>query len=320
MNSRHLRRAACLAALASLTACFGGAAQKARPEAQSRAETLLIRGIRAEQRGNAREAEKLLLESLAVSSSIEDETAKALSNINLARLYRLQHDMVRARGSIDAALGMLGNGADIYAEAAFEKALIELQADSGVALLWAEKSVAAGKGTLLGRCLNLLGRIQLARGDLKGSASTLQKALAENRENGLAEEEANSLRMLGIMARGEHRMAEAEGVLAEALEIDKRTGVSVKIATDLEELATTARMADNLEKAARYLERAYDVHLSNGRLRKAGENQAVMADLFDRLGEGRKAETARKIAQKIAGEVKDQSRDSSETIKPSRSP
>src|SRR6185369_13876469 len=118
MSKHLLRRLACLAIIVPLTGCFGNSAPKARPEVQARTETLLMRGIRAEQRGDTLEAEKLLVESLSLSTSIEDDIAKAKANINLARLYRFRHDTIHAMESIDAALRTLGPGMEIYAEAA----------------------------------------------------------------------------------------------------------------------------------------------------------------------------------------------------------
>ncbi|HEX9080573.1 MAG TPA: tetratricopeptide repeat protein, partial [Desulfuromonadaceae bacterium] len=164
MNSLRRPTLACLLACL-LSGCFGGAA-KPRPEVRVRAETLIQRAVRAEHKGDLPEAENLLTESLRLSTSIEDNPAMAAARINLARLYRLRHDTARAREAIDGALALLGTEADSYGEAAQEKALIELTTDSGVALAWAHKAVTAERGSWGGRRLNLLGRIQVGRGDL----------------------------------------------------------------------------------------------------------------------------------------------------------
>jgi tetratricopeptide (TPR) repeat protein len=319
----YLRLLASIVALFSLTGCFGGSKQNVRPEAQVRAESLLVRAVRAEHKGDVKEAENLLRESLVVSTSIEDNSAKAMALINLARLQRLGHDPASATVDIDSALDLLRTAeAGIYAEAAQEKALIVLSTNNAdAALSWAEKSVAAEKGNLLGRRLNLLGRIQLVRGDTANSTATLNKALSENHGSGNAEEEANTLRMLGIIARSGNNITEAERLLNEALEIDKRIGVSGKIAIDLEDLAATARLAGNHENEVKYLERAYEVHLNSGRTRQAIATQTTLVEVFNLLGDFDKADKARKTAQTLMDTSKIQQPGiSPDTIKPSKSP
>lgn len=322
MSNPVLSRLAWIALLVSLTGCFGGAPQKPLPQTQARAESLLMRAVRAEQRGDVREAEKLLRESLGVSSSIDDAPAKAKALVNLARLFRLGREPSKAAEAIDAALEILEPEAAFHAEACQEKALVELSSGKAAAALpWAERAVVKERGGLLGRRLNLLGRIQLARGDMTAAAAALKKALDENRRSGHAEEEANSLRMLGIIARTGNEVAESERLLSEALEIDKRIGASVKIATDLEELALTARRGGNLEKTALYLERACDVHLNGGRMLPAVADLTALAELFAQLGNARKAETTRNKAQQIAEQqTPHQPGTSPVTTKPSSSP
>lgn len=322
MNNPRFSWLACLAVGALLSGCFGGGAQKPRPQTQARADALLMRGVRAEQRGNAREAERLLRESLNVSSSIDDGPAKAKALINLARLYRLGHEPSKAAEAIDAALDLMEPDAPFYAEAFQEKALIELSAGrTAAALPWAEKTVAKERGGLLGRRLNLLGRIQLAQGDMSAAGATLKKALEENRRSGHVEEEANSLRMLGIIARMGNEVTESARLLNEALVIDKGIGASVKIATDLEELAQTARVAGNLDKAAGYLERACDVHLNGGRMAPAVADLTTLAEVFDRMGNTQKAETARNKARQIAEQQTPHQPDKlPATTRPSNSP
>lgn len=291
--------AACLLLL--LSGCFGGSASKARPEVQIRAETLMIRGIRADQRGDILEAERLLTESLRLSSSIEDNPAMARAHINLARLSRLRNDTARARNTADSALALLEPGSPDYAEAAQEKAQVELPGDSALALAWAEKAVAAEKGTLLGRRLNLLARIQMARGDMDSAILTLKKALDENRQAELKEEEANSLRMMGILARGQQRTTDAERLLTEALEIDKRIGVSTKVAVDLEELSTTALASGAMDKAIALMRRAQEVNLGGGRSSRAAANLRALAEICRRAGRMLEAEEALKAAEGLGG-------------------
>ncbi|RII31434.1 MAG: hypothetical protein CXR30_01065 [Geobacter sp.] len=313
---------ACSLLLTMLSGCFGGTAKNVRSEAQTRADSLLVRAIRAEQKGDTREALKMLSEAFSVSASIEDTHAKAIALINIARLHRLNHEAGPATTAIDTALELPVNDGGIFSEAAQEKALILLTTNNAdAALPWAEKSAASANDALLGRRLNLLGRILLGRNEMAASVPILEKALKENREHGNAEEEANSLRMLGIVARRKVNNAESERLLAQALDIDKRIGISSKISTDLEELSTTARAADNLTDAASFLERAYEVHIYAKRYQDAGKAKSALAEISGLQGDDFKAEAARKTARELFEKAKNQQLGTaSETIKPSSSP
>lgn len=312
----------CVPFLLLLAGCFGAKAQPARPEAQLRAETALSRGIRAEQKGDRQEAEKFLAQSLSISSSIEDSPVRASSLINLARLYRLRNELPKAETCIDQALAITQIDSRISGEATYEKALIELAKNNpATALEWAQKAIAAEQGNALGSRLNLAGRIQLMRGKWSDADALARKALSENRSAGQAEEEANSLRILGIVARYEKNYAQGAQFLQDALQVDKRIGKSGKIAVDLEELAATARSAGNLRESAAYLERAYEVNLAGGRLRQAMENQEALAGVYTTAGEELKAAKARETAQKLASQIASQNPSgSSATINPSSRP
>jgi len=221
-----------------LAGCFGGKTQVIRSESQQRAESTLSRGVRAEQKGNYAEAEKLLTEALTTSSSIEDNPLRTTVLINLARHCRLQKDLPKAEQYISRALTLVATDSALFAEAAHEKALLELAKENpAMALDWAQKSIAAEQGNLRGSRRNLASRIQLSLGDWSAAGALARSALDENRSANQPEEEANSLRILGIVARNEKKYTEGEWLLQEALSIDKRIGKSSKIAAVLEELA-----------------------------------------------------------------------------------
>jgi tetratricopeptide (TPR) repeat protein len=302
--------------------CFGGASQSARPEAQLLAETSLSRGIRAEHRGDSLEAERLLTQALTVSSSIEDYPAQSVALINLARLYRLNPDLQKAETFIDQAITVSEKDPRHAAEAAYEKALIDLAKDSpATALEWARKAIAAEQGNALGSRLNLAARIQLARGMWSDAGTLAAKALVESRSAGQAEEEANSLRIMGIVARNEKKYDQGAQLLQEALQIDKRIGKNSKIAADLGELAETARSEGKLKESAAYLERAFEVNRAGGRLRQAKENQERLAVVYAQLGEDQKATRALETAGKLAIPVAiPQPAGRSATISPSSRP
>lgn len=244
-----------------LSGCTGGQSA-VRSDTHLLADKTLNRGIRAEQKGDLPAAETFLLQSLATSRSIEDYPGQAMALINLARLHRLKHEQPQAEEYADRALTVAAKAPTIQAEAAYEKALVELslgQNDS--ALQWAQKSLAAEQeDKRRGSRLNLVARIQFLRGALDESRVMATDALTANRASGQAEEEANSLRVLGMVARQEGRYEAGIGFLEEALQIDKRIGQSGKIAADLEELGLTAEKAGKIKQAADYRERAGLIH------------------------------------------------------------
>jgi tetratricopeptide (TPR) repeat protein len=148
-----------------------------------------------------------------------------------------------------------------------EKALLELTKGSpSTALPLAERAVNAETlQTKTGSRLNLVSRIQLLLGHRNEAENSAQRALAANQSGGQAEEESNSLRLLGIIARDRGAFAESVTLLEQALAIDKGLGISGKIALDLEELASTSRMAGRLQESKEYLERASVVNRAAGR-------------------------------------------------------
>lgn len=305
----------------SLSGCFGGK-PPVRPESQLKAEALIKRAIRAEQKNDSQQAEQYLIEALQLSSSIEDLPVKAQTLVNLARLSRLHGTVSQADDRIKQALTILNPESDSYAEAVHEKALIELAAGNReTARQWAVQSVKAEKGQDTGCRQNLLGRVLIALEDPAGAETVLNRALAENRKYNHQEEEANSLRMLGIVARLRKGTAESERLLNEALTIDKKIAVSSKIAADLEELAATALAANKSDQAVQFLDRASAVNLAGGRRSQAAANQAALGHVFDLLGDGSRANKARSRSRELSGQPTIQAPDTvPETTNPSSSP
>lgn len=305
-----------------LAGCFGGKSPVIRAESQQRADTALARAVRAEQKGDHQQAEKLLSEALATSSSIEDYPGRATALINLARLHRLQHDLPKSEAYIDQALALQTTESRLSAEAAHEKALLELaKGNPAKALEWSQQALTAETGNARGSRRNLIARIQLLLGNWSAADALARTALIENRSSEHAEEEANSLRIMGIVARNEKRSSEGERFLQEALSIDKRIGNSAKIAIDLEELATSSLQVANLKTAADYLERAYEVNRAAGRVQQALRNQEALAGIYEKMGNPIKAALARDSARKLAAPNQAQPPiKSPETTNPSNKP
>ncbi len=298
-----------------LNGCFGGKPAIIRSESQQRAETALARGIRAGQKGNSSEALSHMSEALGISASIEDLPLRITALINLSRLHRLDRDLLRSAEYIDQALALLTPDSRLYSEAAHEKALLELtKRHLPQALTWAQKSIDTEQGDQRGARLNLAARINLESGNRAAAEGLARQALQHNRSSGHAEEEANSLRIMGIAARQDKNFGVGEKLLLETLAIDKRLGRSAKISLDLEELALLSRESGNLHTALRYLERAGDVHDAAGRLQQTLDIVEKRAVIYTSLGESDKAAELRESVRKRAVQ------NSSATISPSSRP
>lgn len=325
MNSR-LRSFAMVATLLIgfiLGGCFGGKVPQHRSERLQKAETALSRGTRAEQKGNLTDSAAHFTEALSESTAIEDYVVRVTSLINLARLYRTQHDLVRAEQYLDQVLALKSETKSLLAEIYYEKSLLELakgRIDS--ALVWADQSVSAETGNQLGCRLNLTARIHLELGNLPAAQSRAQQALQENRAAGHLEEEANSLRILGIVGRFTAHYTEGEAYLKAALALDKKLGKSGKIAMDLEELGAICVTNQNLTQASVYLERAREIHIASGRRSSAQKNLETLADIHDRMGDPNVAEKYRTMARELSavGDSTQTPQKSSVTINPSNKP
>lgn len=305
-----------------LSGCAGGGKSSAiRSEAQLQAATQLERGLRAQRKGEINQAEKFLATALAISSSVEDNPARITAHINLARLNRLKNDIGAATLHIDQALKLAADQPEFTSEAAYEKSLIELaQKRYDEALTWAGRSFSSDNDVQKGRRFNLLARIHRASGNRDQATLFALKGREESRNNGIPDEEANSLRMLGAIERENRRFSEAGKLLLEALGIDKMNGESRKIALDLEELAALYGDQGNLDMALEYLERAFSVHINGSRENRAAAVKFKMAEVYTQKGDLSMAEKVRLSAQKLIRKESANQDSPPESARPSRSP
>lgn len=303
-------------------ACSGSGGKSAlRPEAQWRAMNLLERGVRAQQKSEIQQAEHFLIGALANSSSIEDNPTRIIVLINLARLNRLNSNPVIAVEYADQALHLCAEYPELLAEAAYEKAHIELDLNNhDEALSWAATSLNAESGSLKGVRRNLLARIQFTAGDTIAATLSATIARQENQCGLLPEEEANSLRILGTVELENGQLDTAKKLILEALEIDKRIGASTKIGLDLKKLAAIAERSGNLNSTAEYLERALSVHLAAGRLEKAAQILQQLSKVYDKTGNITQVEKTLQALEQLKRSKPSYPHSTAESAKPSSKP
>lgn len=234
---------------------------------QSRIRDLNMRALATAEDGYKVNAQKLLQEALQLASSIDDKDGQIVTLLNQSRLARHAANPQQAESLLKQVLP-LAAGTSHYADVAQEKAIQELEADHlDEALYWAQRAREAEQGNLIGRRLNLLARIALKRNRKDEAARFAEQALEANKDSGLELEQANSLRMLGIIKTQSGQVDKAEELLQQALLLDKEQAASSKIAADLEALAELAASQKDPALQQEYLQRARVVR-GNSKCRK----------------------------------------------------
>jgi len=307
--------------LSTLSACSTTPGKSGiRSETHLQTEKLLERGLRAQQKSDTRQAEQLFVDALALSSSIEDNPDRVIALVNLARLNRLGGKVDASNLYIDQALQICSAHPEFTSEVTYEKALLEIALNNNDALKWASRSLDAENGLSKGVRRNLMARIQLINGNLDAAIKTATIALQENRNNDLPEEEANSLRMLGDIELKSRRPDTANRLYLEALDIDKKMGVSPKVGLDLEKLAEVAKSRNDQTLTAEYLERACSVHLAAGRREKAAVLLQELIQAYQKNGNASAAEKARTTLEQLVTKTVPYTSSTSEMANPSSKP
>jgi len=241
-----------------------GSATLLRSTSELKAARLQSRALSAAEKQEYENAEKLLLEALAINRSIEDNPQKAITLVNLARLQRLNNDTGKATLNMARALAIPLHAQNISAEVYYEKALLDLALNRADEALKAARTSFDAEEIYHGKRRNLIARSLYESGKYDEALNEVTKALSENRSSRSVEEEANSLYLLGVLTREKKLFGESSNHLIQALNIDKQQGISTKIGRDLEGLADTS-IANNMTKEAQiYLERALELYGATG--------------------------------------------------------
>lgn len=231
-------------------------------EQQRRIMDLNERALQQALSGYQREADTLLQEALRLATSLDDRETEVLTLLNQSRLARHVGNQQAAFSAVEQAL-LLAKGSEQYADAAQERALLELSTGKlDAAATWAEAARATETGDNLGRRLNLLTRIALLQGKQQEAAQLAEKALDANRKEGQELEQANALRMLGGIRAREGAFEKAAELLGKALQLDKQEAEPRKIADDLDALAELAGLQQDITRQTAYRQRATRVRQS----------------------------------------------------------
>lgn len=250
-----------------LAACFGGSVQALSPTV-GRIQDLNERALHSMERQQFDQARSMLDKALSLATSLDDGQQQALTLLNLARLERRlgrfeQAELLLDRGWRTAA--DTGYEADL----AQETALLKIARNNlPEAEHWAGIALKEEQGGMSGRRLNLLARIALLKNSCQEALRLAEQALENTSSSGMAEERANSLRIIGQIKGREKHFEEAQRLLYEALAIDRQQERPLKIAADLEALALLMEMKGDGDKGREYRQRAQMVR----------KNSAVLFD------------------------------------------
>jgi len=249
-----------------LPAC--GTTPPAPSEKQLAGIALNNRAERAFKEGRLKKALSLYNEALSAGRSIEDNYGIAANLISLAAVHKRLGDHESAHRYLDEALDttLIDFPPEKRAEAAFIKGILYLEAGQVAdALKMADLALtpcspSACKAT--GQAYNLKARLSLMDGDGARAEALARKALDVNKKFKNMEEAANSLRLIGDGALSSRQFTKAAESYSEALIIDKRLGISTKIASDLRGLGAVEFERGAYKDALAYFLRAHSVSLN----------------------------------------------------------
>ncbi|MDH5477136.1 MAG: hypothetical protein OEY50_02275 [Nitrospinota bacterium] len=165
---------------------------------------------------------------------------------------------------------------DAMARITILNAIINLDsADPATAEQWATQAMEhcrKAKCALMGRILNVMGRVAVAQGTLDKGRTLATEALVENKKSKDQEETANSFRLMGEIAETEGDAEKANEAYLLALGLDRDLKIGRKIAMDLLGLARGYRLQKETGQARLFATRALIVANAAGY-----ENGAIAA-------------------------------------------
>jgi tetratricopeptide (TPR) repeat protein len=234
--------------------------------AQHSAGTLAQAGARAWARGDAVQARAAYERALAAAESVEDFDLAGAMLLNLALVQGASGDLAGAQARVDRILAAPQRyGTTLVARASARKALLYLDVPD-IDAAWASlerAQTACGTPCPLDATLsNLRARVTLLRGDASGALQWAARAAAQSDEE--SAERANALRLTG-RAQGQLGQRDAAATaLAGALAIDRKLGLSDRVALDLVAAAENETARSNTAAAREFYERALDVYRAAG--------------------------------------------------------
>ena len=262
-----------------------GCSAPPKPSTAARQEAALEANRKGEayvRHGELENAARSYREALRFSQALEDADGIAANAINLSIVRQRQGRFADARASLAAVLDQrnLKFSNARLAEVSLRQALLDLDEKN---LAGADDWMAKATGHCAERCPagaaihNVRAQLALRAGRTDAAFLAARSAHDASRASGDQAEQANALRLLGIVGLKNGDAASARQHLEQALAIDRELGAPRKIALDLLALGQAAALGGDRESARAYYARALAVGEADRDVAVAAEARALLA-------------------------------------------
>ena len=262
-----------------------GCSAPPKPSTAARQEAALEANRKGEayvRHGELENAARSYREALRFSQALEDAEGIAANAINLSIVRQRQGRFAEARASLAAVLDQrnLKFSNARLAEVSLRQALLDL--DEKI-LAGADDWLAKAAGHCAERCPagaaihNVRAQLALQAGRTDAAFLAARSAHDASRASGDQAEQANALRLLGIVGLKNGEAASARQHLEQALAIDRELGAPRKIALDLLALGQAAALGGDRESARAYYARALAVGEADRDVAVTAEARALLA-------------------------------------------
>lgn len=262
-----------------------GCSAPPKPSTAARQEAALEANRKGEayvRHGELENAARSYREALRFSQALEDAEGIAANAINLSIVRQRQGRFAEARASLAAVLDQrnLKFSNARLAEVSLRQALLDLDEKN---LAGADDWLAKATGHCAERCPagaaihNVRAQLALQAGRTDAAFLAARSAHDASRASGDQAEQANALRLLGIVGLKNGEAASARQHLEQALAIDRELGAPRKIALDLLALGQAAALGGDRESARAYYARALAVGEADRDVAVTAEARALLA-------------------------------------------
>ncbi len=256
-----------------------------KPSTAARQEAALEANRKGEayvRHGELESAARSYREALRFSQALEDAEGIAANAINLSIVRQRQGRFADARASLAAVLDQrnLKFSNARLAEVSLRQALLDLDEKN---LAGADDWMAKATGHCAERCPagaaihNVRAQLALQAGRTDAAFLAARSAHDASLASGDQVEQANALRLLGIVGLKNGEAASARQHLEQALAIDRELGAPRKIALDLLALGQAAALGGDRESARAYYARALAVGEADRDVAVTAEARALLA-------------------------------------------
>lgn len=262
-----------------------GCSAPPKPSTAARQEAALEANRKGEayvRHGELENAARSYREALRFSQALEDAEGIAANAINLSIVRQRQGRFAEARASLAAVLDQrnLKFSNARLAEVSLRQALLDLDEKN---LAGADDWMAKATAHCAERCPagaaihNVRAQLALQAGRTDAAFLAARSAHDASLASGDQVEQANALRLLGIVGLKNGEAASARQHLEQALAIDRELGAPRKIALDLLALGQAAALGGDRESARAYYARALAVGEADRDVAVTAEARALLA-------------------------------------------